>query len=43
MVVQALQHGEGARAKMLMREHAYVGIRYGLLFGLGGGVALPHT
>lgn len=34
MVVQALERGEGARAEMLMREHAYVGIRYGMLFGL---------
>ena len=37
MVVQALERGEGARAEMLMREHAYVGIRYGALFGLEEG------
>nr|WP_239031353.1 MULTISPECIES: GntR family transcriptional regulator [unclassified Modicisalibacter] len=28
MVYQALCLGEGARAEMLMREHAYVGLRY---------------
>nr|WP_276314155.1 FCD domain-containing protein [Halomonas antri] len=36
LVVQALRHGEGARAEMLMREHAFIGLRYGELFGLGG-------
>ncbi|MBD3896809.1 GntR family transcriptional regulator [Halomonas sp. ML-15] len=34
LVFQALQRGEGARAEMLMREHAYIGLRYGELFGL---------
>ncbi|TGG93395.1 GntR family transcriptional regulator [Natronospirillum operosum] len=34
LVVQAIEHGEGARADALMREHAYVGVRYGSLFGL---------
>ncbi|SFX32258.1 GntR family transcriptional regulator, vanillate catabolism transcriptional regulator [Marinospirillum alkaliphilum DSM 21637] len=34
MVFQALVMGEGARAEMLMREHAYIGLRYGGLFGL---------
>lgn len=34
LVFQALQRGEGARAEMLMREHAYIGLRYGALFGL---------
>ncbi|MCK0745208.1 GntR family transcriptional regulator [Chromohalobacter nigrandesensis] len=35
LVFQALSRGEGARAEMLMREHAYIGLRYGTLFGLG--------
>ncbi|MCE8022055.1 GntR family transcriptional regulator [Halomonas sp. MCCC 1A11036] len=34
LVVQALRHGEGARAEMLMREHAFIGLRYGELLGL---------
>ncbi|WLD58452.1 GntR family transcriptional regulator [Salinispirillum sp. LH 10-3-1] len=34
MVFQALVLGEGARVEMLMREHAYIGLRYGGLFGL---------
>lgn len=34
MVYQALVMGEGTRAEMLMREHAYIGLRYGRLFGL---------
>lgn len=41
VIVEALVQGEGARAEMLMREHAYVGQRYGHLFGgrkLNGGV-----
>ncbi|MGQ4878081.1 GntR family transcriptional regulator [Billgrantia sp. LNSP4103-1] len=36
LVVQALRHGEGARAEMLMREHAFIGLRYGELLGLDG-------
>ncbi len=36
LIVDALVHGEGTRAEMLMREHAYVGLRYGKLFGLDG-------
>jgi GntR family transcriptional regulator of vanillate catabolism len=28
LIVDALSHGESARAEMLMREHAYVGLRY---------------
>lgn len=32
LVYQALSHGEGARAEMLMREHAYIGVRYEALF-----------
>lgn len=34
LVFQALRHGEGARAEMLMREHAFIGLRYGELLGL---------
>lgn len=34
MVYQALALGEGTRAEMLMREHAYIGVRYGRLFDL---------
>lgn len=29
-----LMQRESARVEMLMREHAYVGLRYGRLFGL---------
>lgn len=36
LVVDALLAGEAARAEMLMREHAYVGMRYGRLLGLRG-------
>jgi GntR family transcriptional regulator of vanillate catabolism len=32
LVLDAIASGEGARAEMLMREHAYVGFRYGALF-----------
>ncbi len=31
LVLDALQAGEAARAEMLMREHAYVGVRYAQL------------
>jgi GntR family transcriptional regulator, vanillate catabolism transcriptional regulator len=34
LVVDALVQRESARVEMLMREHAYVGFRYGQLFGL---------
>jgi GntR family transcriptional regulator of vanillate catabolism len=34
LVVEALLAGEGARVEMLMREHAWIGFRYGRLFGL---------
>lgn len=37
LIVDALMNGEGTRAEMLMREHAYVGLRYGKLFGLDDG------
>lgn len=33
LVVDALQRGESARVEMLMREHAWVGFRYGALLG----------
>lgn len=33
-ILQALRQGEGARAEMLMREHAYIGLRYGELLTL---------
>ncbi len=33
LVLDALEAGEAARAEMLMREHAYVGVRYGHLLG----------
>lgn len=34
LIVEALQRGESARAETLMREHAYIGLRYAALFGL---------
>lgn len=34
LVVEALAGGESARAETLMREHAYIGLRYAGLFGL---------
>lgn len=34
LVFDALVAGEGARVEMLMREHAWIGFRYGSLFGL---------
>lgn len=43
LVFEALANGESARAEMLMREHAYVGFRYGRLFGLDSPLDLvPH-
>jgi GntR family transcriptional regulator, vanillate catabolism transcriptional regulator len=36
LVFDALTQRESARVEMLMREHAYVGFRYGKLFGLNG-------
>ena len=38
LVFDALERRETARVEMLMREHAWVGFRYGQLFGLPGGV-----
>ena len=35
LVLDALQQREGARVEMLMREHAWVGLRYGPLVGAG--------
>lgn len=37
LVLEALEQRESARVEMLMREHAYIGLRYGRLFGLEGG------
>jgi GntR family transcriptional regulator of vanillate catabolism len=37
LVLDALDRRESARAEMLMREHAWVGFRYGQLFGLAPG------
>jgi len=34
LIVEALARGESARAETLMREHAYIGLRYADLFGL---------
>ncbi len=34
LVFEALQRGESARAEMLMREHAYIGLRYGALLSV---------
>jgi GntR family transcriptional regulator of vanillate catabolism len=34
LIVEALARGEGARAEALMREHAYIGLRYASLFGI---------
>ncbi len=36
LVLDALDRRESARAEMLMRGHAWVGFRYGQLFGPGG-------
>lgn len=37
LVFDALEQRESARAEMLMREHAYIGLRYGRLLGLDVG------
>jgi GntR family transcriptional regulator of vanillate catabolism len=34
LIVEALRRGESARAETLMREHAYIGLRYAALFDL---------
>ncbi len=34
LIADALLRGESARAESLMREHAYIALRYGALFGL---------
>ncbi|WP_119153254.1 GntR family transcriptional regulator [Caldimonas tepidiphila] len=36
LVLEALEQRESARVEMLMREHAYIGLRYGRLLGLNG-------
>jgi GntR family transcriptional regulator of vanillate catabolism len=43
LVFDALVGGEGARVEMLMREHAWIGFRYGKLFGLATPVLLEAT
>jgi GntR family transcriptional regulator, vanillate catabolism transcriptional regulator len=40
LVFDALVAREGARVEMLMREHAWIGFRYGRLFGLAAPVLL---
>jgi GntR family transcriptional regulator of vanillate catabolism len=34
LIVEAIARTEGARAEALMREHAYIGLRYAALFGI---------
>ncbi|WP_394168419.1 GntR family transcriptional regulator [Saccharospirillum alexandrii] len=34
LIVQAICEGDSVRAEMLMREHAYIGIKYGAFLGL---------
>jgi len=34
LIVEAIARGEAARAEALMREHAYIGLRYAALFGI---------
>ncbi|HSW08459.1 GntR family transcriptional regulator [Aquabacterium sp.] len=34
LIFDALERGESARAEMLMREHAYIGLRYAAMLGL---------
>nr|WP_282103455.1 FCD domain-containing protein [Halomonas getboli] len=36
LILQALRDGEGARAEMLMREHALIGLRYAEVLEGGG-------
>lgn len=43
LVFQALLAGEGTRAEMLMREHAYIGLRYGALFDLDNRLGEPKN
>ncbi len=39
LVFDAIEHREPTRAEMLMREHAWVGLRYGQFLGLAGDLA----
>jgi GntR family transcriptional regulator of vanillate catabolism len=34
LIVQAILEGDSVRSEMLMREHAYIGIKYGVFLGL---------
>jgi GntR family transcriptional regulator of vanillate catabolism len=43
LVYEAIANRESARAEMLMREHAYIGLRYGRLFGLLSGPRQPSV
>jgi GntR family transcriptional regulator of vanillate catabolism len=43
LIVDALRQRESARAEALMREHAYIGLRYGALFGLEAPKFAPGT
>ena len=43
LVFDALVAREGARVEMLMREHAWIGFRYGRLFGLAAPVLLAAS
>ncbi|MDB5818541.1 MAG: GntR family transcriptional regulator [Rhizobacter sp.] len=42
LVFEALEQRESGRVEMLMREHAYIGLRYGKLFGLPVHGATPR-
>jgi GntR family transcriptional regulator of vanillate catabolism len=39
LVVEALEQRESARVEALMREHAYIGLRYARLFAVAGPAA----
>ncbi len=43
LIVDALRRRESARVEMLMREHAYIALRYGRLFGLEVQVGAGRT
>lgn len=42
LVLDALRRRESARVEALMREHAYIGVRYGRLLGLTPGATSPR-
>ena len=41
LIVEALLLRESARVEALMREHAYIALRYGRLFGVEVHIGLP--